>query len=162
MLWLYVVILLAVAFGLWAAYRLLGTPSRLAQADYAVVLADVASSAERAARRLRDAFEREGKGSLVEEAADARKIFQTGYYQTLRLRPASGPDAMAAARMQLGRACQAYEWASRLIGSESLDNPLIREAAGRLLQAADAELRRVVPALPAGQPATRESTAPSP
>ena len=63
MLWLYVVILLVVAFGLWAAYRLLGTPSRLAQADYAVVLADVASSAERAARRLRDAFEMEGKWS---------------------------------------------------------------------------------------------------
>ena len=35
---LYAAILLLVAVGLWGAYRVLGTPSRLRPVDYAVVL----------------------------------------------------------------------------------------------------------------------------
>jgi hypothetical protein len=162
MLWLYVLILLVLALALWAAYRVLGTPSRLAPADYAVVLADVATSAERAARRLRDALESETDAQLDDVAGDAKKIFQTGYYQTLRLRPASGPDAMANARAELGQACQAYDWASRMIGSESVDNPLILDAARRLLDAGDEALSQAAQALPAARPVPHESTAPSP
>ena len=161
MLWLYAVILLVVAVGLWAAYRVLGTPSRLAPHDYLVVLADVATSVERAAGRLRQALEQEPNPRLGDAAGEARKIFQTGYYQTLRLRPDSGPDAMAAARAELGRACEAYDWASRMIGSESVRNPLVRDAALRLLDAGDAALSQAARLLPADQPAPRESTAPS-
>lgn len=162
MLWIYAVILVVVAVGLWAAYRVLGTPSRLAPGDYLVVLADVATSVERSAGRLRQAFEQEPNARLGDAAAEARKIFQTGYYQTLRLRPASGPDALAQARAELGRACEAYDWASRMIGSESVRNPLIRDAALRLLDAGDRALNQAAQLLPADQPATRESTAPSP
>src|SRR5713101_7521504 len=86
MAWLYLLILLLLAAALWAAYRLLGTPSRLAPSDYNVVLADVATSVERAAGQLRRALEA-GDGDLEDAATPARKIFQTGYYQTLRLRP---------------------------------------------------------------------------
>ena len=161
MLWVYALILLVVAAGLWAAYRVLGTPSRLAPHDYLVVLADVATSVERAAGRLRQAFEQQPPARLGDAAAEARKIFQTGYYQTLRLRPDSGPDALAAARAELGRACEAYDWASRMIGSESVRNPLVREAALRLLDAGDAALTQAARLLPADQGATRESTAPS-
>ena len=161
MLWLYALILLIVAVGLWAAYRVLGTPSRLAPGDYLVVLADVATSVERSATQLRQALEHEPDGRLGDVAAEARKIFQTGYYQTLRLRPTDGPDAMAAVRAELGRACEAYDWASRMIGSESRRNPLIRDAALRLLDAGDAALSQAARELPAGQRATRESTAPS-
>jgi hypothetical protein len=162
MLWLYIVILLLVAAGLWAVYRLLGTPSRLSPPDYALVLADVASSAQQSATRLRAAFERETEPRLEEVAGEAKKIFQTGYYQTLRLRPTSGPDAMADVRSRLGRACQAYDWASRMIASESLENPLIRKAAAGLLDAGDAALREVAQALPPAQPVPRGSIAPSP
>ena len=56
MLWLYALIFIALAAGLLGAYRLLGTPSRLTPRDYAVVLADVATSVERAAERLRQAL----------------------------------------------------------------------------------------------------------
>lgn len=162
MLWLYAVILLVIAIGLWAAYRVLGTPSRLTPPDYLVVLADVATSVERSAGRLRQALDQPADGHLHEVAADARKIFQTGYYQTLRLRPTSGPDTLAAARAELGRACEAYDWASRMIGSESLSNPLIREAALRLLDAGDEALNQAARELPADPRAIRESTAPSP
>src|SRR2546423_1455080 len=99
MAWPYLLILLVLAAALWAAYRLLGTPSRLAPSDYNVVLADVATSVERAARRLRLAIET-GDGELEDAAKAARKIFQTGYYQTLRLRPSSGPDVAAGQPLQ--------------------------------------------------------------
>ena len=161
MLWLYALILLVAGFGLWAAYRVLGTPSRLEPRDYLVVLADVATSVERAAARLRQALTTESDGHVDDVAGEARKIFQTGYYQTLRLRPASGPDALSAARAELGRACEAYDWASRMIGSESLGNPLIRDAAVHLLDAGDAALSQAGRELPAELPAPRGSTAPS-
>jgi hypothetical protein len=148
MAWLYLVILLLLAAGLWAAYRVLGTPSRLAPRDYNVVLADVATTVERSAARLRRALEAGPSPALEDEASAARKIFQTGYYQTLRLRPSSGPDAAAAARATLGRACEAYDWASRMLGSESVNNPLVLDAARRLLDAGDAALTQAGQELP--------------
>jgi hypothetical protein len=160
-LWLYIVLLAAAAVGLWGAYRILGTPSRLAPIDYAVVLADVATSVERAASRLRDALDHSPGDSLDDVAGESRKIFQTGYYQTLRLRPAAGPDAFAAARAELGRACEAYDWASRMLGTESVRNPLILDAARRLMDAGDAALTQAARELPAELPAPHESTAPS-
>jgi len=157
MAWLYIVILLVLAAGLVGAYRVLGTPSRLASRDYNIVLADVATSVERAAARLREALA--GEPSGLEDAATAsRKIFQTGYYQTLRLRPTTGPDAGAAARAELGRACEAYDWASRMLGSESAKNPLVREAARRLMDAGDAVLMQVERKQPAMPDAPRGST----
>jgi hypothetical protein len=158
-LWLYLLLLAAAAVGLWAAYRVLGTPSRLAPIDYAVVLADVAISVERAASRLRDALDKSPGGSLGDVAGESRKIFQTGYYQTLRLRPASGPDAFAGSRAELGRACEAYDWASRMLGSESAHNPLILEAARRLMDAGDAALKQAARELPPELPAPHGSTA---
>jgi hypothetical protein len=158
MLWLYAIVLIALAGGLIAVYRLLGTPSRLTPRDYAVVLADVASSVERAAGRLRAALA-EPAADLEAAAREARKIFQTGYYQTLRLRPSSGPDVLGPARAELGRACEAYDWSSRMIGSESLRNPLIRESALRLLDAGDAALRQAARELPESLPSPGESTA---
>src|SRR2546423_13000574 len=108
MAWLYIVILLLLAAGLVGAYRVLGTPSRLASRDYNIVLADVATSVERAAVRLREALA--GEPSALEDAATAsRKIFQTGYYQTPRPRPTTGPHPRAAARPELGPACAAYD-----------------------------------------------------
>jgi hypothetical protein len=159
MAWLYVLILLLLAAGLVGAYRVLGTPSRLASRDYNIVLADVATSVERAAGRLRQALD--GDPAALEDAAAAsRKIFQTGYYQTLRLRPTSGPDAGAAARAQLGRACEAYDWASRMIASESVRNTLILTAARQLLDAGDAALRQAALELPPVPATPGESTAP--
>ncbi len=155
MAWLYLVILLGLAAALWAAYRLLGTPSRLVPRDYNLVLADVAASVARAAGRLRQTLEA-GDGDLEDAAKAARKIFQTGYYQTLRLRPSSGPDAAAGARAGLGRACEAYDWASRMLASESARNPFVLDAARRLLDAGDAALTQAgrdlppVPAVPGG------------
>src|SRR5947209_3932475 len=160
MLWLYAVILIVLAAGLVGAYRLLGTPSRLTPGDYAVVLADVATSVERAAERLRQAIA-EPDANLEVAANQAKKIFQTGYYQTLRLRPA-GPDVLSAARAELGRACEAFDWASRMIAGESVRNPLIRQSALQLLDAGDAALRQAARELPASLPAPRERTAPSP
>ena len=160
MAWPYLLILLVLAAALWAAYRLLGTPSRLAPSDYNVVLADVATSVERAASRLRLAIET-GDGDLEDAAKAARKIFQTGYYQTLRLRPSSGPDAAAGARAGLGRACEAYDWASRMLASESGRNPLVLDAARRLLDAGDAALTQAARELPPAPAAPRESSGPS-
>ena len=158
MAWLYILILLLLAAGLVGAYRLLGTPSRLASRDYNIVLADVATSVERAAGRLRQALDGE-PGKLEDEAAASRKIFQTGYYQTLRLRPTIGPDAGAAARAELGRACEAYDWASRMIASESVHNPLILTAARQLLDAGDAALKQAALALPPVLSTPAESSA---
>jgi Xaa-Pro aminopeptidase len=161
MLWLYVLLLAVAAVGLWGVYRLLGTPSRLAPNDYAVVLADVATSVERAASRLRGALDGSPGVALDDVASESRKIFQTGYYQTLRLRPAVAADAFAATRAELGRACEAYDWASRMLGSESVRNPLIVEAARRLMDAGDAALTQAARELPPELPAPHGSTAPS-
>src|SRR3989440_10046067 len=138
MAWLYIVILLLLAAGLWGVYRVLGTPSRLAPRDYNVVLADVATSVERAAGNLRRALEAGPGRTLEDQATDARKIFQTGYYQTLRLRPSSGPDVAAAARAGLGRACGGYDRARPIPASERVPQPLVPEAARRLIGARDA------------------------
>jgi hypothetical protein len=159
MAWLYILILLVLAAGLVGAYRVLGTPSRLAARDYNIVLADVATTVERAAGRLRQTLDGE-PARLEDEAAASRKIFQTGYYQTLRLRPTTGPDAGAAARAELGRACEAYDWASRMIGSESVTNPIILSAARQLLDAGDAALRQAARELPPVLATPHESTAP--
>ena len=158
MVWLYALILLLLAAALVVAYRVLGTPSRLTPPDYDVVLEDIRSSVERAATRLRRSLEAGPEQSVVEEATAARKIFQTAYYQTLRLRPASGPDLAADTRAAIGRACEAYEWASRMLGSESAKNPLVREAAGRLMDAGDAVLMQVERKQPAMPDAPRGST----
>ena len=158
MVWLYALILLLLAAALVVAYRVLGTPSRLTPPDYDVVLEDIRSSVERAATRLRRSLEAGPEQSVVDEASAARKIFQTAYYQTLRLRPASGPDLAADTRAAIGRACEAYEWASRMLGSESAKNPLVREAAGRLMDAGDAVLMQVERKQPAMPDAPRGST----
>jgi len=142
-IWLYLLLLAVAAVGLWGVYRILGTPSRLAPTDYAVVLADVADSVERAAARLREALDASPATALDDVAGQSRKIFQTGYYQTLRLRPAAGADVLAAARAELGQACEAYDWASRL------------------MDVGDNALRQAAQALPAELPAPHESTAPS-
>ena len=158
MVWLYALILLLLAAALVVAYRVLGTPSRLTPPDYDVVLEDIRSSVERAATRLRRSLEAGPEQSVVEEASAARKIFQTAYYQTLRLRPASGPDLAADTPAAIGRACEAYEWASRMLGSESAKNPLVREAAGRLMDAGDAVLMQVERKQPAMPDAPRGSS----
>lgn len=160
MLWLYAAVVVLFAVGLWGVYRLLGTPSKLAPIDYAVVLADVATSVERSAKQLREALAEPGR-NLHGAAVAAKKIFQTGYYQTLRLRPATGPDELVAARAELSRACEAYDWASRMIGSESFANPLIKAEAYRLLDAGDAALIQAARQLPASLPAPGGKTAPS-
>src|SRR3982074_1054117 len=120
MAWLYLLILLVLAAVLVVAYRVLGTPSRLDPRDYDVVLADIESSVERAAERRRRALDGEPAGRLEDEAGAARKIFQTGYYQTLRLRPSSGPDLSADARAAIGRACEAYDLVIRELVSRSV------------------------------------------
>jgi len=160
MVWLYLLILLVLAAALVVAYRVLGTPSRLVPHDYDLVLADIETSVERAADRLRRALDAGPGGPLEDEATAARKIFQTGYYQTLRLRPSSGPDLSADTRAALGRACEAYEWASRMLGSESVRNPLVLDAARRLMDAGDAALTQVARALPPVPDAPRGNTAP--
>jgi hypothetical protein len=144
------VILVVVIIGLWAAYRVLGTPSRLAPADYRLVLDDLAASVARSAALLRSVLESPDT-SREEVATETRKIFQTGYYQALRLKPEAPTDPAALVRAGLGRACEAYEWASRMVGSESFANQAVRDAAMTLLARADAELsesRQALAALP--------------
>jgi len=160
MVWLYALILLLLAAALVVAYRVLGTPSRLTPHDYDVVLEDIRSSVERAGTRLRRSLDAGPEQSVVDEATAARKIFQTAYYQTLRLRPASGPDLAADTRAAIGRACEAYDWASRMLGSESAQNPLVREAARRLMDAGDAVLMQVERKQPAMPDAPRGNTGP--
>jgi hypothetical protein len=151
---LYAAILLVAVAALLTAYRVLGTPSRLAPADYTVVLNDVVATVSRSAIHLRDALDAgPGVRDLDQVAASSRKIFQTGYYQTLRLRPASGNDPAVSIRESLGRACEAYDWASRILGSSSVHNPMILVAARGLLSAADAELSRAARELAAVAPA---------
>jgi hypothetical protein len=152
-IFLYAFLLLVAAAFLWGAYRVLGQPTRLAPADYTVVLIDVADSGLRAAARLRAASEATPDGSGLDDVAtQSRKIFQTGYYQALRLRPTTGPDTAVTIRDRLARACEACDWASRMMGSESNRNPEVLAAARRLLDSGEAELRASVEALrsPAG------------
>ena len=160
MVWLYLLILLLLAAALLGAWRVLGTPSRLAPRDYDVILVDIKTSVERAAERLRQALDAGPGPRLEDEATAARRIFQTGYYQTLRLRPSSGPDRAAAARAGLGRACEAYDWASRMLGSESVHNPLVLDAARRLMDAGDGALKQVERELPPAPDAPHGSTGP--
>lgn len=148
------IILVAVIAGLWAAYRLLGTPSRLAPADYRLVLDDLAASVARSAASLRGALAEDDR-TREQVAADARKIFQTGFYQALRLKPDAATDPGALARAGLGRACESYEWASRMAESESFANRVVQEAVRMLLDRADAELsaaQQTLAGLPSAQP----------
>lgn len=139
---LYALIFALVAVGLWAVYRVLGTPSRLQARDYQVVLDDLVRAVEREATRLRGALERNPEAeSVAETARAARKIFQTGYYQAIRLRPDQGTDPAGQARERIRTACEAYEWASRMMASESLSNPAIRASALQLLDAGDRDMR---------------------
>jgi hypothetical protein len=133
------IILGVVIAGLWAAYRVLGTPSRLAPADYRVVLDDLAASVARSAARLRGALAEDDR-QREQVATDARKIFQTGFYQALRLKPDATTDPSALVRAGLGRACEGYEWASRMAESESFGNAAVQDAVRMLLDRADAEL----------------------
>jgi hypothetical protein len=145
---LYALILAVVVLGLWAAYKVLGTPSRLAPADYTIVLEDLLRSVTLAAARLRATLDSPDPGSALEDVAtESRKIFQTGYYQTLRLRPSTGPDAGEEPRTALGRACEAYDWASRMVSGESWSNPAIKSAVRGLMDAGDRELDRARQAL---------------
>ncbi len=150
---LYAAILLAAILALWAAYRILGTPSRLAPPDYTFVLEDVARSTARAAAQLRAAIDGPLDSPALEDVAtQTRKIFQTGYYQTLRLRPRAGPDQAVRIRETLGQACEAYDWASRMIASESRANPFVLEAARHLIDAGDAALRQAGAAITSLRP----------
>jgi hypothetical protein len=148
------IILIVVIAGLWAAYRVLGTPSRLAPADYRVVLDDLATSVARSASQLRAALTEDDRNREA-VAADARKIFQTGFYQALRLKPDATTDPAALVRAGLGRACEGYEWASRMAESESFGNAAVREAVQTLLDRSDAELsaaQQTLGGLPASPP----------
>jgi hypothetical protein len=111
----------------------------------------------RAAERLRGAVDNTAGTRREEVAAECRKIFQTAYYQTLRLRPNRGPDVAASIREGLGRACEAYDWASRMIGGAGVRNPLVLEAARRLMDAGDEQLSRAAQELSAASPATGSS-----
>jgi hypothetical protein len=160
-IWLYALILLVLAVALWGAYKVLGTPSRLEPGDYRIVLDDLTASVEKAAAELRGALDGPPGRARTAIANQSRKIFQTGYFQTLRLRPLTGRDPSAEARAELGRACEAYDWAARMVGSDASSNPLILDAARRLVDAGDAAFRRALLELPPAPIASRESTEPS-
>lgn len=151
---LYAAILLVVIVGLWAAYRVLGTPSRLVPEDYRLVLDDLVQSVGRASTQLRNSLAGKAGRALVDDATQSRKIFQTVYYQTLRLRPLSGPDDAAAVRTTLRQACEAYDWASQMVASESIENPAVRESALRLLDSADQLYRQAISGLTGLPPAS--------
>jgi hypothetical protein len=161
MIWLYALILLALAVALFGAYKVLGTPSRLEPTDYRIVLDDLTASVEKAAAELRRALDGPPGRPRTAIANQSRKIFQTGYFQTLRLRPLTGRDASAEARAELGRACEAYDWAARMVGSDASSNPLILDAARRLVDAGDAAFSRALLELPPAPAGSRESTEPS-
>src|SRR5438045_9201499 len=124
MVWLYLLIRLVLAAALWAVYRVLGTPSKLAPTDYHIVLADVAVSVEKAATQLRQALDAAPQAEWADAAQETRKIFQTGYYQMLRLRPASGSAQAAVLRAELGRSCEAFYSACRKMYGASARKPL--------------------------------------
>ncbi|HYM51590.1 MAG TPA: hypothetical protein VET65_13600 [Candidatus Limnocylindrales bacterium] len=149
---LYAALLLLAVTGLWAVYRVLGTPSRLAPADYAAVLDDLIDSVANAASRLRKALDAPDADRLEEVATEARKIFQTAYYQTLRLRPLTGPDTGEPARLAMREACEAYDWASRMASADSVRNEAIRAAIVDLIEAGDRGVERARLARPALSP----------
>src|ERR671934_2378762 len=92
---LYVFLFILAVLGIWAVYRVLGAPSKLPPADYRTVLDDLLQTVERERSRLLSALdspsplagEGRGGGNLPAVAESSRKIFQTGYYQALRLKP---------------------------------------------------------------------------
>ena len=154
----YALILAVVVLGLWAAYKVLGTPSRLEPADYDIVLEDLLQSVTRAADRLGAALDSPASGSALEDVAtESRKIFQTGYYQALRLRPSTGPDSGEEPRTALGRACEAFDWASRMVSGESRSNPAIEAALRGLMDAGGRELDRARQALARPAPGPERS-----
>jgi len=65
--------LFLLAAGLWGAYRVLGTPSRLAPRDYDVVLADIqAGIASEAARRVMESDQ--GRKMIAEGLSEAGRF----------------------------------------------------------------------------------------
>ena len=161
-IWLYALILLVLAVGMWGAYKLLGTPSRLEPRDYRIVLDDLTVNVEKAAAELRSALDGAPGRDPAAIASRTRKIFQTGYFQSLRLRPLTGRDASAETRADLGRACEAYDWAARMLSSDASANPLIVEAARRLVDSADHLVSRAMRELPPAPVVSAENTEPSP
>src|SRR5205814_7124122 len=109
MVWLYLLILLVLAAALWAVYRVLGTPSKLAPTDYHIVLADVAVSVEKAATQLRQALDAAPQAEWADDAKESRKLLQTAQTRYLRHRRPPRPDQRANLRAELGRACAASQ-----------------------------------------------------
>ena len=151
---LYVFLFILAVLGIWIVYRVLGAPSQLKPADYRVVLDDLLETVERERSRLLaglDASEKSpsplagegrGGGELASVAQSSRKIFQTGYYQALRLKPLGADDGAAKVRDHIRRACEACDWAGRMLGGEAANNPLLLKSARSLLEAAAAELEQ--------------------
>jgi hypothetical protein len=167
---LYVFLFILAVLGIWAVYRVLGAPSKLPPADYRTVLDDLLQTVERERGRLLAALEASvkpasqspshlagegpgdlqspsplagegwGGGNLPAVAESSRKIFQTGYYQALRLKPAAADDSTANVRDHIRRACEACDWAGRMVGGEAANNPLLLKSARSLLEAAATEL----------------------
>ena len=153
---LYVFLFILAVLGIWAVYRVLGAPSKLPPADYRTVLDDLLQTVERERGRLLAALEASvkpasqspsplagegpGGGNLPAVAESSRKIFQTGYYQALRLKPAAADDSTANVRDHIRRACEACDWAGRMVGGEAANNPLLLKSARSLLEAAAIEL----------------------
>ena len=147
---LYVLLFILAVLGIWAVYRVLGAPSKLPPADYRTVLDDLLQTVERERARLltaldspsRLAAEGRGGGNLASVAESSRKIFQTGYYQALRLKPTGADDTAADVRDHIRRACEACDWAGRMVGGEAANNPLLLRSARSLLEAAATELEQ--------------------
>src|SRR5919201_727065 len=155
---LYVFLFILAVLGIWAVYRVLVAPSKLPPADYRTVLDDLLQTVERERGRLLAALEASvkpasqspshlagegwGGGNLPAVAESSRKIFQTGYYQALRLKPAAADDSTANVRDHIRRACEACDWAGRMVGGEAASNPLLLKSARSLLEAAGTELEQ--------------------
>jgi hypothetical protein len=160
---LYVFLFILAVLGIWAVYRVLGAPSKLPPADYRTVLDDLLQTVERERSRLLSALDsgsplaEDGRagGNLASVAESSRKLFQTGYYQALRLKPVGADDGTAEVRDHIRRACEACDWAGRMVGGESANNLLLLEAARSLLGAAATELQQARAGLP---PNGRESS----
>jgi hypothetical protein len=104
MVWLYAVILLLLAAALWGAYRVLGTPSRLAPRDYDVVLDDIKTSVERAASRLRRALDATRRSACAPRADRIGRLMN-GPRSAGAARPMTGPAGCSAARASTTRWC---------------------------------------------------------